>query len=267
MKSCNRKLQIPLEIIRFVYREKLVKPFAVYVYLKIHSDGKFNNSSALFVQLQLDLRIRDHRTMEKYLMTLKSMNWIGYDSNTGYYYVRGFDFIRRINNFESRTAVTFYAKFFNAFRSFLVGAIIGEQINKQRFYKEVAERRKLRAAVKKGHAAIQSKAFSSSSLPYYGLSNKRIAKLLGCNYTRASELKKQAVKDGFIKTRHRFKRLAVLSKRDLLLGPYLKDVHADSHKIRIARDPSNNGSITAYVQEMDEITPLLKYKTIRRLAA
>jgi len=256
------RLYIPLDVVGYVQRAKLVNSFEVYIYLKFHSSGKFKGGSGLFDELRRDLGIRDKRTLKKHLGILRDLNWIGFDPCTDYYFVRSFDRIRTAMSFDSKNAVIFKKEHFKSFRMFLVGAILGEQINKQKFFKEVVIPRKLKAAVKKRHTAIQSEAFSRPSLPYYGLSNNRIAKLLQVKYTRASVLKKQAAKANFIQVNHRFKAIATVQKPDFCLGPHLRDSHKEAHKIRISRDSRNNGVITVWIQQMDEITPLLKFKTL-----
>jgi hypothetical protein len=205
MDTLNYKIQIPVQICSFVQKNKLVKPFSIYLYLKCISSGKIHHSQVNYKNIANDTGLMDTRTIKKHLETLIEMNWIGNNPISGYFFIRSFDYIRINKSFKSRKAVTFYYKHINKIQEFLTGGLIGAEVERQRFYKEVVVKRKLRTATLQRDVANQSKVFNNdTTLSYYGLGIEKIAALLGVQKSRASELKLAAKKAGFIKVKHRY---------------------------------------------------------------
>ena len=90
---CSFKL--PIDICDFAISNKYFSPLRLYLYLKWVSDG----------QLKLPPEIRKHiaqklncneRTVRNNLKILKERNWIGYNSQSKYYMIRGFKKVHEI---------------------------------------------------------------------------------------------------------------------------------------------------------------------------
>jgi len=185
---------IPIELIKFVMSRKLGKAFQLFIFLKCYSSGKVHRDSFLFQSISAALGIKDKRTINTYINALLQLNWIGYNPASGYYFIRSFDFIRKVQQFKSRKAAIFdYREIGLLADGFLPGALICEQIKAQQYYWEVSRRRQAKSATKKLGVANQDfPAPDTTQPPFYGLSNQRIAGLLFCKMTRACEFKQQA---------------------------------------------------------------------------
>ena len=90
----HNKLQVPVEISRYVYHNGLISPFSIYLYLKLFSDGKLHDSSPVFTQMRADLRMKDNRTFKKHMNKLHELGWVGHNKESGYYFIRSFDYLR-----------------------------------------------------------------------------------------------------------------------------------------------------------------------------
>jgi hypothetical protein len=233
--------------------------------MKMFSDGKLREDSPVFEQMRNQLRLKDKRTFDKHIGILIQLGWVGYNSRTGIYFIRSFDYVRLIYNFRKRTATTLYLKDIWHIQQYLVGVILSAEMRGQKYYWESVYRRKPRTATKKGDVAKHSKVYSE--VPnYYGLSVKAIAELLGCRTTRASVLKQQAAKAGYIKMKHHFAEYATLTEADFHFRPNLNDrFPALAGKFRIKKVKHNGTtSYKVLVQLHDEIIPNLAFKTVSK---
>ena len=265
--TCNM-LQIPVELIRYCHQQKLVKPFAVFVYLKFHSSGKIQKGSPVFAQLMNDLEIKDNRTLQAHIGKLRELNWIGYNPDSEYYFIRSLNKIVKNLNLSSKIVAPINESHLKNFRAFMTASVITADVNRNKFYHEIAVPRKLKAATQKKHVANQSldskKGFNKPD--YYGISNKRIANLLGCSQTRATELKKESEMAGLIETRHHFKRIAVLKNSDAYLRPQLQSLNMQfGNRIRFRKCNENGSECVEVLEQLtDEIKGKIKLKTRRR---
>ena len=266
MQVVSEKIQIPLEICSFVQKNKLVKAFSIYLYLKCNSSGKVHHSQMSFQHIADETGLKDSSTIKKHLEILIEMNWVGYNHSSGYYFIRSFDYIRVHYLFKSRKAVTFRYQYINKIQEFITGSLIGAEIKNQMFYKEVVVKRKLRTATQKRDVANQSNVSDiATTLPYYGLGIEKIAALLGVQKSRASELKLSAKKAGFIWVKHKYQVLDVLYERDNNLGKMLNENPAFKGKIRFKKARIKRlKCIKVMLQGYDEIKPRLTYKRITK---
>jgi hypothetical protein len=260
---------IPIDIVRFVVQHKMAKAFELFIFLKCHSSGKVHKDSSLFQSISGALGIRDPRTIKSYLGVLLHLNWIGFNAASGYYFIRGFNYIRKAHQFKSRKAAIFdYRQIDVLAGCFLPGALICEQIKAQQYYWEVSPKRRAKFATKILGVANQNFPASTTSErpPFYGLSNKRIAELLFCKMTRACELKQQAEDGGYLKTKKRFKEITRLSKPDFTIRKAILQNHPELGKrVRFrARNIGRHTVIEVLQQMHDEIVPLVEFKNIKR---
>lgn len=259
---------IPIELIKFVMRHKLGKVFQLFIYLKCYSSGKVHRDSFQFQSISTVLGIRDKRTINTYINTLLQLNWIGYNPASGYYFIRGFDFIRKTLQIKSRKAAIFdYREVDLLAEGFLSGALICEQIKAQQYYWEVSQRRQAKSATKKLGVANQGfPAPDTPRPPFYGLSNQRIAGLLFCKMTRACELKQQAEGAGYLQTKKQFKEIAVLQKPDFRIRGIIRANHPELGKrVRFRCRRVKRQTVIQVVQQLhDEIVPCIEFKNVKR---
>jgi hypothetical protein len=262
------KICIPVELIRYVIREKLGKAFALFIYLKCHSSGKVHEDSPLFLSAPTMLGIKDQRTFHSYLSKLQGLNWVGYNVRSRYYFIRGFDFIRKSLHLKSRKAAIFDHREIDLFANgFLQGVLICERIKAQQYYWEVSPRKQAKFATKTLGVANQNFTASDASRPpYYGLSNKAIAELLNCKMTRACELKQQAESGGYLRTKKHFEVIARLPKPDFMIKKTIAANHPELGKrVRFrARRIRKQTVIEVLRQLHDEILPQIGFKNIKR---
>lgn len=230
--------QIPTEFAALVFHHKLVKPFQVYMYLKCCNDSIVNRNSDAFRKMPEVLGFKSHNTVNKYLRQAIRLNWIGYNAISQNYFVRGISILRGMYGFHKRQSALFHLKDIQVMEPFLASVIVNSNIRNQKSYFERKESEKLKTAVKNTGAALQVAASSDSSqnwVPrrvinqiavtkskkkneerpaYYGYSNRKIASLLKCSKTKATELKQKMEQCGFIETIPHTQVIAVLEKRD-----------------------------------------------------
>ena len=135
------------------------------------TDGVIAKRDLTISQMRLFLDIRDKRTIKKHLAALMALNWVGYDAESGYYFVRGFPAIRKEYGFKKRTAVTFYFEKINQVGAFVAGAIITNNLKAQKFCRERGTRGGERSAVINKGAAKQDHVPPSAEplKPYLGI--------------------------------------------------------------------------------------------------
>ena len=261
----QNKLQVPVEVSRYVQQHGIVKPFGLYLYLKFVSSGKLHESSPEFRALYKTLGVKSKKTVSKYIQTLKNLNWIGYNPASGYYFIRSFDVIRFIHNFRNRQATTLHFKDLKRMQAFVVGSILGARANGKKYYWEVAEKRIARNAVNKRGAAYHSLFASDQPRPdYFGVCLTEAEELLNCGKTRASQLKNLAAKSGFIKVKHHFSELTTLQEGNNKLRSYLADIDPSlSCRVRFKKVTVRGVKmVRVLVQIQDEIIPTLSFKTV-----
>jgi hypothetical protein len=260
-------INIPVGIIDFVHKNKMAKPFQLFLYLKCHSSGKVHENSSLFHSVSDALDIKDARTIRVYIAKLCSFNWIGYNPKSGYYFIRGFDAIRKKHNIKSRKAAIFdYTQIMHLATAFLPGAAICSNIKAQQFFWEVSPRRQVKFATKNLGVAKQNFPASDTAPKYYGLSNKGIAALLHCEQTRACELKQQAEQAGYLKSKVKFEEMMLLSKPDYHIRGNIKAGHPElGNRIRFKTKTVKGEKMVVVMQQMhNEIIPHIQFKNIKR---
>lgn len=274
MKVVNERVQIPVQLLSYVQEHKLVKPLSVYLYLKCMSSGKLHKSDPVFVNMSKVLGVKDRRTLNKHMATLLLRGWIGFNPESGYYFIRGISFLRKQHAFKMRSAVTFHYKDIRKIQAFVAGGIISANINSQQYFWEVAVRGKLKSATLNLDVANQDRRLAhiaaTQKPAYYGLGIDHIAKILFCKPTRACELKHEAERHGFIKTKEKVKILHIFPRSDLSLKPNLQYAYPEvAHKIQFRKVSHKVGkgkrNMVAMVMQLhDEIKPKMGFKRIRR---
>ena len=263
----TNKLQIPVDISRYVVVYGLQKAFAIFLYLKFHSSGKLHKDSPVFKSVMKALRISDDRTYRKHFNKLIELNWINLNESSGIYHFRGFDRLRIEYNIRSKQATTLFYKHLKILDVYLMGVMLCAEVNKQKYFWEVVVRRKLRPVANKRDATNPARVYADGPQPkYYGLCLPQIAEMFGCSKTRASQLRKKAADAGFIQTIHKFTEITRLPKPDYNIRPHMEEQFPElKSRLRFSIIVVKGVAyILVLVQTFDEIIPKIQFKTISK---
>lgn len=286
--------QVPTQFATYVFHNNLVKPFQVYMYLKCSNDGIVNRNSAAFRKMPEILGFGSHNTVNRHLRHAIRLNWIGFNAISQNYFVRGMDNLRARYGFCKRQSALFHLKDIQEMRAYLASVIVNSNIRNQKSYFERNESERLKTAVKNTGAALQVAASSDSSqnwVPrrvinqiavtkskkkkeerpaYYGYSNRKIAALLKCSKTTATELKQKMEKLGFIETIPHTEVIAILEKRDYTYRRNLYKAMPELtgkvfFRVGILKSRKNvrPKKVVEVVQQLyDEIVPKIKFTRV-----
>ncbi len=164
---------IPVELCQFCLKNKISKPFQLYMYLKVHCSGKMKTTKNDIELIKTALEYKSDRSVANNLKRLLDYNFIGFNAASGYYFIRGFDKIRIMYGFTRRKAVCFHMSDLKHFKGFLAGAVITNLILVQEGREKAAERRKGRSN-------------QTASSPPYPIANSVLAKVLDISVSTAS---------------------------------------------------------------------------------
>lgn len=183
----NGYLKIPVDLCAYAIRNKLIRPFRLYILLVSITQGNVVLGLSDQVAITRYLGYSSIKSVANNLSLLIKIGWLGYDVNRKKYWIRGFDNLRSKHNLKSRKAVEFGLEFINDFEAFCFAAVVGKLIIYQGW------RRRL-ARMKSGRA--------SQDLPskpgYFPIANLYIKKLLGLSLSSGSKYKKLAIEAGFM---------------------------------------------------------------------
>jgi hypothetical protein len=262
---------LPVQISEYVLDHDLVRPFQIFLYLKMFAGDKIADTDPVFEKLRNDLRMTDpkNRTFKNHFKKLLELNWIGFNKKSGIYHMRSFDYIRAINGFKGRRATKLFYKDISQLQVYISAIMICKEIYAQKFYWERVKRRARTATIKRDVAMQAASSFLPSQPPYYGICNKTIARLLGCKYTNACNLKQAAANARYITTRHRYKDVAELLKLDYSLrANYALSKPLQAKKLRFWRQLKNGQKIVKVVLQLhDEIIPNMEFKRVSSFSA
>jgi len=234
----RKELLVPIELLRYAFRNKCISPIRLFIYLKMVSDGQVLNKSRFIMDFCKDLGIKEKRTIKKHFQFLEDSNLINYDCNKNLF-IRGWTRAFQVFTMRSRTGVWTNFEDLMNFRVFVFSAVIGWMINKLKM-----------RAWKRGRLNGRSKQSFSSYLNYFGHSNKIIANELCISKGLVSRYKKVAMKCGYLTINHKYKGLNSSAE---YYWPYVKIFPNEYGKVRIKK-----GELVK--QLTDEISPNLKFK-------
>lgn len=271
----HKKIQIPIQLVEYVIKNDLHKPFQIYLYLSTHSNGLINTDDLDFSQMS-DAIGRQKRTLKLHLKKLLALNWVGYNAVSGNYWIRSLRKIRLMHEFKKRQAATFYLEYVKDTRAFLAAVLISTKVRGAKYYHEVVKTGRLKSAATSRDAALQglSSRAASPTPSHYGMSLKSMAQLLCCSQTTACELKQLAVKAGFLKVNHKFEVFQVLPKPDYSLRTKLYKAYPELKgkirfkTVRLMNSTKKNPKfgINVLIQSYDEIIPKIKFKNISKFS-
>lgn len=219
------------------------------------------------------------RTVIKHLKKLSQLGWVSHDKLSDTYYFRSYAWFRKTNRIINRASVPIKVKNLSNFQALLLAGMVTFKINSQKYVsnlvlskseklKRRAVRKSRRSATIISGVASQDQSFPgkdiSQGLPYYGLSNAAIGKLLFISQTRACELKNEAVACRFLRTVKKFNKVFEYEEKiPNLRETYLKVCGDDKRNIRIISETRKGKRFIQLAEQLhDEIIPLMKLKKI-----
>ncbi|MEQ8547363.1 MAG: hypothetical protein RIC03_05615 [Cyclobacteriaceae bacterium] len=232
---------IPIDVIQFVLRNRMINEFKVYLLLNVITDGYAVNNSCLINHLSRRLNWTT-KTVSKHINKLIERGWLGASEDV--IYIRSLWLIN--GNYLTTNhdrMVEFNCDWFDCWKGYLLGAFLGHLVNVQQL-KSIAE-----TINHSGHekGCSYQRVTVSASFP---LSHKSIEKILGVTTTTAHEWKKKALTDGFVVIKHKYKVLSVKVED----YPFFKSIQKENNGILIM-----NGKVIKRLP--DHVTPLLKYRS------
>ena len=169
------------------------------------------------------------------------MNFVGYNSKSGYYFIRGFKKVKAILNITSMSAVEFDLRDIDKIQAFCMGAVCGYMVNRQKQRRWALERKKARS--------------SHGDLPtHFDLANILLVRKLGLALNTVYLLKQKAHEFGFINISKEFLRILIDSQEIEL---YKRSHPEVAHKTRIIEG-------ILYVQAPDKVQSTLRFKRNRK---
>lgn len=250
----NIKINLPLSLCELAIRQKLVSPLRLYVYLKSICHGQIRLDGSLKNQIAQELNVTG-RTVNNLLKELQVRNWVGHNPESGYYFVRGFDWVRAKENLRGRRGVWVDVskdlQNKQRFTAFVSGALIGQMANVSKY--KMREREKQGPEHTKGSSNHRSCTIVPSHFP---VACKAVSKMLGVASSTASLMKEQAAEYGFIDVKKQWQRLALAGDpkvKDADFASSYKASHPEeAHRVRI-----REGKV--YLQETDLVLACLNY--------
>ncbi len=274
-------VNIPIDLIPYAFEHKLIKELKVMIAAKLISPGRIGRKEKYFERLCQVSNIKP-RTVIKHLKKLTQLGWVSHDSLSDTYYFRSFAWFRKTGWIIKRASVSVTVLSLSNFQALLLAGMVTFRINAQKYVnnrilsrseklKQRVERKSRKSATIISDVAAQDHSFpgkvNSQGLPYYGLSNGAIGKLLFISQTRACELKNEAVACGFLKTFKRLKPIFEFEENIPNLREIYLKVNGDGKKnIRINCFTRNGKRYVQLSEQLhDEIIPLIKLTRVNYL--
>ena len=126
MKRLKGYLKIPVEMCFYALKNRIVRPFQLYIYLKIVCNGKMKISKKDKKDIAYALGLKSDRSISNNLKILSDLGWISYSKKSGYYFIKGFEVIRMLLGLKRITSVEFSISEIKHFRAFLGATVIRE---------------------------------------------------------------------------------------------------------------------------------------------
>ncbi len=234
-KSEPRYYGIPGGLCFIAIREKIFREIQVYMAFKAICRGQLRINGEIVSKVGKMLGVSS-KTVSRALSFLLQRDWIGYNPNSGIHHVRGIDEVRRIEKIIKKSAYrldVIKIKSIKAFRAFLIGGAITELINSQRDKLIQETRRRL------AEDQIRLRAYHKADLSsFYPISCKALSKIFQISEKSASNYRKEADSQGFIKLREDISK--ALWK--IRVGGKLKEVEITPNDLQLVRRNSNSNS-------------------------
>ncbi len=259
----QRDTWIPVSLAHYAEKENLIEELRFYLALKLSCSGKIHAQKRPLKLLMELTGISSRTTLNKRLKSLKTLNWIGYNSSSQYYFVRSYHRVCQDLKIGSKTCVEFNAGSFKDFRAFIFATVVGQRIKAMEYAKK---RSKEEVKFVPQYWDGTSPNSPPPLLSYNGLPNSSIAELTGKSISRCAELKKLAEEAKFIMTKEKLITVDIMP-----YNPIIREVLKERYptkfgrfKIKAIKRGINKGKVRIMEQLADEIIPLLRYRKRKR---
>jgi len=190
---------VPLPVLQKALIEKKHREISLFLFLKMTNSGRVKIKGCKKSEILQVLQI-DETTLYRWIKELKEWDWVGYDSNTKTYFIRGFNHIHVIEGFKSRTAARIRMEDLFHIQSFSFSVCLG-------FLLRAQSRRNRRGAEQKTRSSKQSPATF-----YKPVAIKAMNKIFELSKDTLIKLKNLSLNAGYIKREKGYKRLYHVSK-------------------------------------------------------
>jgi len=180
-------IKVPVELCQFVLRQKMLPAFKIYLLLKMTTSGKCRLEKWDKIMYSEFCGYTSFKSFDNNLKNLRSLNWLGYNERTCYYFIRSFASIQKQHQLlKSRTGFWFAIQDMQDFDGVIYGAFIGYLSKHQG---------KLQRADQKNGRSNQTLCKSPG---FYPVANRALAKILNISVSTASMMKRRAEEEGAI---------------------------------------------------------------------
>ncbi|REL33849.1 hypothetical protein DYD21_10620 [Rhodohalobacter sp. SW132] len=181
-------LWVPVELCEFTLKNNFTRQLRLYLYLNWVSSGLLRMDTELRTSSSsaLDISVR---TMYRNLKGLMKRNWVGQNPATKTYFIRGFENVRAIEGFRSRSAAKLYITNLQdtkTLQGFCTAAIVGNR----------AFRRKWEEGRLNGKSDVHTR--TPSSHQFIECSASYLNMILSLSIPTCHRLKQRALANGFI---------------------------------------------------------------------
>ena len=195
-----RSFLIPVDICKYVVKHNLYRSFQFYLLLKSQCDGQLRITNDDYETYATTLGMKHGKSLKITMQKLLKLNWVGYNTETEFYYIRGIKKVQSLVGGRSRCAAYFEMDRLHDLKAFVAAQIMGYLARCQRA-KELAT-----GLVKRSPNHI---AGNLRLLRFYQMANKAVAAMLGIAQSTVFELKKLAEKANFIIVKKNFQFLGM----------------------------------------------------------
>jgi hypothetical protein len=269
-KPIRQSVYIPVELIQYVFDNRLFNVFKTFTAARMVTPGQFTQGDHWFHALCKALGLQP-RSVVKHLQSLHKLDWVGYNKSKQTYYLRSITWFRINRYFVERHSVKAAPNDLPHFRALLLTAVLQLGIQRQKHYikrtyydhgfRRFFPWRPVESAVVKGGTALQDSTglpLALKKLPQYlGYSNTGIGKKISYSKTRACEMKHEAEKAGYLISKPHYLLIAE-SDRPIRnwRKSFIQSGFSGSHKVRLLKTTDNGVTRYQLVYQLhDEITP------------
>lgn len=247
---------IPIALIQYAVSEHCLPALKLYTWLKMSCSGQRVISTDDKISIAQSLGYKNRKSVDNQLRKLLSMNWIGYNTDTNIYYIRGYQFIQKIIKAKTAVRVNCSANELKRsnFRGFVGGVIFGyfaylQLINNR--YKRKNRSRKNVPVYEKG-CTKQGAKFST----YYEVANIVVAKALNIASSTACSFKRKAYSKGYLSIKKSYSSISI-TKMDRAWYEKTQSDYDRPNNVRFV-----NGHYK--LQQVDKILAKLQFVASRR---
>lgn len=255
----SQETWIPVQLALYAEKQEIIELLKLFVAFKVSCSGKIKAKSPTVKRIKEALGIKSRTTFRNHLSALKTLNWIGFNEKSGYYFIRSFERICSDLRISARTKVHFHTDYFPDFRAFNFATVIGHRIKALAYAKKLG---KEEFRFVPTYWADTNPNLAPISLKYNCLSLPRMQELTGKSKSRCSEIMDQAEKAEFVITKKKLITVDIVPKNKFLRR-VLQEAYPNSYnrfRIKMITRGKNAGMVKILEQMPDEIIPLLRYK-------